>query len=123
MRGVRTLALDADGDLAVANGQLTLVDGADAVRQALQLRLSIWQGEWFADTTVGVPYLRFLGIPGALPLAESLLRRAISTCPGVATLDRFSLTLDARRRAVVSFAVTAITGEPVEVSDFIAGDA
>lgn len=123
MRGVRTLALDTTGDLAVVGGQLQVIDGADAVRQALELRLSIWQGEWFADATVGVPYLRFLGVPGALPLAESLLRRAILSCPGVASLDRFSIALNAERHATVTFAVTTTAGEPLTISDFVAGDA
>ena len=120
---MRTLALDpVTGDVAVSGGQLQIADGVEALRQAIQMRLSIWAGEWFADRSVGVPYLRFLGVPGATTLAESLLRRAIATTPGVATLDRFSLTLDARRRARVSFEATAITGEPIAVTDFIAGD-
>lgn len=121
---MRDLALDpTTGDLKLTSGALGVVDGADTVRQMLELRLSIWQGEWFADTAVGVPYRGFLGVKGATAFAESQLRRAISTCPGVATLDRFSFAVDARRRAVCSFDVTTITGEPVSISGYVAGDA
>lgn len=120
---MRTLALDpVTGDLSISSGRPALVEGADAVAQKLRLRLSIWQGEWFADTTIGVPFRRFLGVPGAQVLAEAILRRAIATCPGVARVDRAVVALDrGSRRLSVSADVTALDGEPVSITDFAAG--
>lgn len=120
---MRTLTLDpVTGDLSVEAGRLVVASGQDAIRQKLQVRLRLWQGEWFADTSVGVPYLGMLG-KATEAFAESQLRQAILTCPGVAALDRFSLTVDARRRATVSFAARTTSGEVVEVADFVAGGA
>ena len=107
----------------ITGGALGVVDGADTVRQMLDLRLSIWQGEWFADTAIGVPYRSFLGVKGAERIAEAQLRRAIATCPGVASLRSFTFAVDERRRAACSFEVTTITGEPLSVSGYIAGGA
>jgi hypothetical protein len=121
---VRALALDpATGDLLVSRGRLEVVTGPAALRQRLQMRLRLWQGEWFADTSVGVPWLLFLGVKGAQALAESTLRRAITTCPGVASLDAFTFNVDSRtRRATLSFRVTATTGDVLDFADFVAGD-
>ena len=119
---MRTLALDpVTGDLVIASGRPTLVEGADAVAQKLRLRLSIWQGEWFADTLVGIPYLGILGVKGSEAFAKATLDRAVDTCPGVAVRDSSSFTLGADRRAVYSFSARAITGEPIEVTDFAVG--
>jgi hypothetical protein len=121
---VRALALDpATGDLLVSRGRLEVVTGSAALRQRLQMRLRLWAGEWFADTSVGVPWLLFLGVKGAQALAESTLRRAITTCPGVASLDAFTFTLNTRTRAAtLSFRVTAATGDVLAFSDFVAGE-
>lgn len=117
---MRTLALDpSTGDLALSAGRLTLVSGADAVAQRLRVRLKLWRGEWILDRGVGFPWQRVLGEKDTARLAESLLREAIVTCPGVRSLDRFAFTVDpTTRRASLTFAVTATTGEPVTIADF-----
>lgn len=115
---MRTLALDlVTGDLAIAGGRLGVVEGPDAIRQQLQMRLRMWSGEWFADTSVGVPWGSILGAKGAQAFAEATLRRAISTCPGVATLDAFTFAVDARRRATVTFRVRTTSGVVLDVSN------
>jgi hypothetical protein len=117
---VRTLALDpTTGDLVLSAGRPVIVSGADAVAQRLRVRLRLWQGEWLLDANVGFPWLSVLGQKGTERLLEVLLRRAITTCPGVKSLDRFALSVDPRTRvATCTFTVTAITGEPVTIVDF-----
>lgn len=98
-----------------------MVYGADWVRQKLLLRLGLRQGEYFFDSSVGVPYSRVVGQKNPdLTAFETVLRRAITTCPGVASLDRFALTLDRKTRGLsLTFSVTAATGEAVTVQDFV----
>lgn len=109
---MRSLALDpTTGDLLLTAGRLTLVEGAAAIAQRLDGRLSLWAGEWFADTSLGVPFLTFLGVKGAAALAEASLRRAILSCPGVAALETFTFTASSDRSAVVTFRARAATGE------------
>lgn len=119
---MRTLELDPDtGDLAVADGRLQVVEGVAAITQGLQMRLRLWQGEWFADTDVGIPYLGILGQKGSQAFAEATFRRAIATGNGIASLDSFSFSVNARRHASVSFRARAATGEPIAVTDFLVG--
>lgn len=120
---MRSLALDPlTGDLLLASGRLSLVEGARAVAKRLRGRLSLWEGEWFADLAVGIPYLDFLGQKGGQPVAEAALRRAILTCPGVAALELFTLTVDSKTRgATVAFRVRTTDGAIVEDGGFRVG--
>lgn len=121
---MRSLALDpVTGDLALSGGRFSLVSGADAVRQRLSTRLRLWRGEWALDRSVGVPYLtRILGkVPQSA--VEATLRSVITSCPGVATLDTFALTVDgATRSARLTFGVTTADGGSTGLSDFAVGE-
>ncbi len=115
---MRALALDpTTGDLSTAGG-LSLVEGVAAVAQRLRGRLGLGQGEWFADTLAGIPWVQeILGQRGAEGVAEAILRAAITTCPGVAALERFTFALDrATRHATVTFRARTVDGETLEVT-------
>ena len=45
-----------DGDIVIENGRILWVTGAKAVRQRLENRLALWQGDWFLDTDAGIPW-------------------------------------------------------------------
>lgn len=121
---MRTLALDpATGDLALSGGRPTIVSGSSAVAQRLRMRLKLWRGEWALDTQVGFPWQRIFGVKGVERLTETLLRQAITSCPGVKSLDRFTFGVNpSTRAATLTFTVTPITGELVTISDFAPGD-
>ena len=95
---------------------------ADALRQKLQIRLGIYQGEWPLDTTVGIPWLtRILGKQANRADGENVLRQAILTCPGVASVTSFQITYNADRTASLTFSVQSVGGENVTVADFVPG--
>ena len=101
--GVRDPALDpTTGDLAltaVAGARAaSMVTRADALRQKLQLRLSLGAGEYVLDRAVGMPlFSQIFNRSAGRTVAESVYRRAITTCPGVRSLDRLRLTIGAQR--------------------------
>ena len=121
---MRDLALDAAGDLARTNGAARLTEPAsgEAVQQRLRVRLRLWRGDYVLDRRIGIPFRRWLGEKGAAPvaLAESVLRRAVATCPGVARVDAFAFAVDpATRVASVDFEVTTDTGAPAANRVFV----
>lgn len=125
---MRDLALDPQtGDLALARGadglrRASLTSGADAVRQKLHLRLGLIQGEYAFDVTAGIPlFTGVIGKASGRAVAEAIYRRAVVTCPGVATLETWRFALGADRRAALDFRVTTTRGEDVTVRDFVAG--
>ena len=115
---MRALALDpATGDLLTSGG-LSLVEGVAAVAQRLRGRLGLGQGEWFADTSLGVPWVQqILGQRGSERIAETILRAAVASCPGVAALESFTLALNtATRHASVTFRARTVDGATLAVT-------
>ncbi len=120
---MRDLALNpATGDLAIATGRLRLTDvGAESVRQRLQLRLSLWRGEYVLDRAVGIPYLQRILGKGTTVAAETILRRAVATSPGVRSLDGWSFRVGSDRRATIACAVRCDDGSSFDLSGFTVG--
>ncbi len=50
------LLLNPCGDIDITEGQLSIVGGADAVRQRWLIYVRTFLGEWFLDQTIGVDY-------------------------------------------------------------------
>lgn len=88
------------------------LDGAERVAQAIGIRLRTWLGEWFLDTSHGVPYLeRVLGKTKSPELAEAILRGQVLSVAGVKAIQSFSLTIDPKSRlATVRFEADSAEG-------------
>lgn len=79
------LFLDADGNLAVARK-------AEAVAQHVRQRLMTFRGEWFLDTSAGVPWLdQILGKQYDPALAEAVVKAEILDTDGVTEITSFSV--------------------------------
>ena len=46
-------------DLVLANNKFTLVDNDDSLMQQITNQITMWLGEWFANTTIGIDYIGF----------------------------------------------------------------
>jgi hypothetical protein len=101
------LQLDDNGDILVTNDALTLVDGDAAIRQHLTIRLRFFLGEWFLDSRLGVPYFGSVLVKNPnLVLVRGIMRQAILSTPGVASLERFDFTYtNATRKMELDFTV------------------
>lgn len=75
------------------------LDGAERVAQAIGIRLRCWLGEWFLDTTHGVPYLeRIFGKVSRPEMVEAILRAQILGVAGVRSIKAFALSIDPHTR-------------------------
>jgi hypothetical protein len=93
--------LDADGDLAIVNNDLTMVDGAQRVRQHLQIKLRLWAGEWFLNTEFGTPYIAdILGKQISLGASVAALKKSILEVDGVQTITRFDYQFNRSARSL-----------------------
>ena len=86
-------------DLAIDNFELSIVKGADRVRQNLSIKLNLWRGEWFMDTEYGTPYLDgVLGKQITLNGAIAALKTSIMEVADVDRITRLQYSFDRRNR-------------------------
>jgi hypothetical protein len=110
------------GDLDVgADGDLSLVDGIDAIRQHLKIRLQFFRGEWFLDTRLGVPYFEeILRKSPDLNVVQSLFRDVIRTTPGVVEITEFALDYEGTTRTLsLDFRALTTDGPLQFTEDFV----
>lgn len=102
----------ATGDLLLNNNDLMVIDNAERVAQQILITLRFWLGEWFLDTTQGVPYLEYILIknPNENHIRQ-ILTDAILSVEGVETVDNMELDFDTRnRKMAVTYTVTTDYG-------------
>lgn len=99
------LMLSDDGDLLVSGLDLSIIKGADAVRQNILIKLNLWSGEWFLDTEFGTPYLTsILGKQISLNAAVAALKQSILEVSDVNAITDFTYNFSRQSRALtVSF--------------------
>lgn len=103
-------------DIVWNNGPLTkdytTQPYTQTVGQRLKIRLLTFMGEWFLDTTYGVPYWqRLLGIKQTSKSAIDLIfQQQILAEPGVKEIVRFDSTFQNRQYSL-NFRVKVVTGE------------
>lgn len=105
------------GDLLMHNGDfvLTSPDAAIGTDQTLQLiasRLRLFLGEFFMDTSAGLPYLSLAGSKGTTQAdIDAVVRDAILGTPGVIALTQYQGSAQrAQRLYTITFKVVTQTG-------------
>ena len=101
-------------DLVFVNGACpTTGDLIDRVIQRLYIRLRTFLGEWFLNTTYGVPWLeQVLGQKGPKSRVDIVIQSQILAEDGVQQITEFSSTLDVlTRNYSCSFRVQVGTGQ------------
>ena len=86
-------------DLLVEGQDLRLVDKEDRVAQQIRIRLKSFLGEWFLDTSYGVPYYQQILIKAPdRAIIAGIFREKIITTPGVQELQAFALDYEEQTR-------------------------
>lgn len=110
---MRYRQLDANGDSTFGSGFTAfLVDSPDAVAQAVLTRLKLLQGEWFLDTTVGVPYATQILGTGTQATRDVTIQSAILNTTGVKSILQYSSTVNTTTRAfTINATIDTIYGQ------------
>lgn len=92
-------------DLRIENNDLSIVLGAERVRQQLACKLKLWREEWFLDTEFGTPYLQsILGKQITLNGAIAAIRLSILEVADVRSITSFTYNfIRSERRLEVEF--------------------
>lgn len=113
----QALGTDAYGDLLWVDGAIVLTSDADArgtnvVLQRVHTRLRLFLGEFFMDTSAGLPWLQEYLLKNPDPsLIDAGIQDTILGTPGIAVLTAYRGTPDYAKRAyTVDFAATTRLG-------------
>lgn len=103
-------------DLTLANYDLQIVRRIDYVAQNIKQRLLSFRGEWFLDTSAGVPWLQNILKKSPRRYAvEQALKAAIQGTEGVREITAFTLSQDETRERTLrlDFTVTTVYNEQI----------
>lgn len=92
-----------DGDIALDSaGNLSTAEGAEGLRQKIESRLTLWLGDWFLNTTSGIPFLQNLIGRSTSGIAEqtagAIISREVVKEPEVLSVKQSETQLDRRNR-------------------------
>lgn len=77
-----------------------LVNSPAAVAQAVLTRLQLWQGQWFLDSTLGVPYMTQVVGFNTQAARDAAIQNTILGTPGVNQILSYSSQLNGRALSI-----------------------
>ena len=109
---MRYRKLDAEGDYVFGGGAADfLVNTPEAVAQAVLTRLRLLRGEWFLDTTAGMPWDTDVLGKYTSGKYDAAIRMCILGTQGVTELTSYSSTADPETRVLtVTATINTIYG-------------
>jgi len=116
---MKTFGLDTSGtyenDLSIENNSFVILEDENAVVQNLRTRLRTYLGEWFLDTTDGMPYYQdiFKKGPDFAIVQEAFKNRILDT-DGIISLDKYSFEFTDDRTLSLEFTASYGTGSITE---------
>lgn len=86
--------LDDSGDLVISDGDLVLTTTrSEMCKQSLYIILNTWQGEWFLDSSFGVPYMQqIIGVARKKSIIDKVLLEYIQSSDYVDSLISYTST-------------------------------
>ena len=101
------IKLDNTGDIEIEDNDVSLLEGSEAVKQHLKIRFQTYFGEWFADTSIGVPWFQDILIKSPdYTVVGEILKATIIETPGVNDLTSFSFDIEGREATMEFKAIT-----------------
>lgn len=94
------IAMDINtNDIVLQDGDIMMIDDAARIAQQILITLRFWLGEWFLNTTEGVPYLEYILVkqPNMAHIRQ-ILTEQIQSVEGVKAVTNMELTFDQRER-------------------------
>lgn len=97
------IALHAnDHDILIKDGDFLLIDNAERVAQQIKVKLLTFLGEWFLDTTWGVPYLEYILVKQPnQELIKQILSEQILSVDDVKSLNALELDYQVKVRILI----------------------
>lgn len=96
------IALDArTHDIVLVDGDMLFIDNAERVAQQIKIQLLTFYGEWYLDTTWGVPYLDYILVKNPnFTIIRQIFKEQILSVDDVKSVDSLEVEYDAQARTM-----------------------
>jgi hypothetical protein len=111
----RELTPTGDGTIFSGNTRF-LVNSPQCVAQAVLTRLRLWQGQWFLDSNIGVPYMQQVIGFGTAGVRDGAIQSAILNTPGVNQILSYASQLNGRALSIQATIDTIYGPTPITLS-------
>ena len=98
-------------DISISKGKVALVNGNAEIVQRIKTRLQWLTGEWFLDTTKGLPWMQEILGDKNTNNAVMLIRDQITGTSGVDRVSTINVRFDAQKRELSIYAVAVVNGQ------------
>ena len=93
------ILLTTDGDIDLSSDDAVFIStNLDSLRQRLNIRFAVWQGEWKYNEFLGTPYREYIGKAFNKATIDAEIKRQALLEPDVERLDNFSSAFDRNSR-------------------------
>lgn len=98
----KDLKLNSSHDLMLKNNRLVLADGSNQKAQQIKIALLTFLGEWFLDTSHGVPYFEQVLLKQVDKVKiENVFRQKIAAVKGVKRVLKLNTQIDRKERLLL----------------------
>lgn len=102
-----SLKLDQNGDLEFDElNNFRMIEGKEELAQRLALGIKTRAGEWFLDTSLGIPWFKLLGDKDNEEMIKSEVRRVLMEDSAIKTVDDLTLIRTGDRSITIDFKCT-----------------
>lgn len=109
---MKGFALDANGDVLIENGVISIVVGDSLLQQKVMTVLRTNLKEWFFDWGQGIDFDNLLGKGTSADLARYEIERGLAQVDSTFVITEFSYEMDkAARKATIKFEAVNENGE------------
>lgn len=106
------ILLTDDGDIDLSTDSVIFIDSNQlSLRQRLNMRFAVWQGEWKYNSLFGTPYKSYVGKPTTKSAMDAEIKRQIFKETDVISINSFSSSLDRQARTYTCIAVISTREE------------
>lgn len=116
------LKLNIEHDLDLTSGRLSLIKSEqELTAQRLKIKFNLYQGEWFLDLSLGVPYFQSIlrrGIQSKV-IADATFSDIITNDPSIVSLNSFESNVTSSGVYTLKFSATTIDGQIVTFQESI----
>ena len=93
------ILLTSDGDVDLSSDNIVFIStNLESLRQRLNLRFAIWQGEWKYNEYLGTPYREYIGKAINKSTIDSEIKRQALVEPDVERISNFTSAFDRQTR-------------------------